>query len=135
MQGSQPLPRIVPGTCQVRTRARILGTAERTGRLQDCMQGISSLACLLLDVVKICVLRQRYVCVAMYSPPVTICTISLTFTKPTFCPHSVFMCFVWISEQKAIISLYSIKQQIRNTWKVLKRGAGEEWRRSVGPIM
>jgi hypothetical protein len=27
----------------------------------------------------------------------------------TFCPHSVFMCFVWISEQTAIISLYSIK--------------------------
>jgi len=26
-------------------------------------------------------------------------------------------------------------QQIRNTWKVLKCGAGEEWRRSVGPIM
>jgi hypothetical protein len=26
----------------------------------------------------------------------------------TFCPHSVFMCFVWISEQTAIISLYSI---------------------------
>jgi hypothetical protein len=25
-----------------------------------------------------------------------------------FCPHSVFMCFVWISEQTAIISLYSI---------------------------
>ena len=24
------------------------------------------------------------------------------------CPHSVFMCFVWISEQTAIISLYSI---------------------------
>jgi hypothetical protein len=28
--------------------------------------------------------------------------------NPTFCPHSVFMCFVWISEQTAIISLYSI---------------------------
>jgi hypothetical protein len=28
--------------------------------------------------------------------------------KYTFCPHSVFMCFVWISEQTAIISLYSI---------------------------
>jgi hypothetical protein len=27
----------------------------------------------------------------------------------TFCPHSVFMCFVWIWEQTAIISLYSIK--------------------------
>ena len=26
----------------------------------------------------------------------------------TFCPHSVFMCFVWISEQTAIISLYNI---------------------------
>ena len=26
----------------------------------------------------------------------------------TFCPHSVFVCFVWISEQTAIISLYSV---------------------------
>jgi len=26
----------------------------------------------------------------------------------TFCPHSVFVCFVWIREQTAIISLYSI---------------------------
>ena len=26
----------------------------------------------------------------------------------TFCPHSVFMCFEWISEQTAIISLYNI---------------------------
>jgi hypothetical protein len=26
----------------------------------------------------------------------------------TFCPHSVFMCFVWIWEHTAIISLYSI---------------------------
>jgi hypothetical protein len=29
--------------------------------------------------------------------------------KYTFCPHSVFMCFVWISEQTAIISLYNSK--------------------------
>ena len=37
------------------------------------------------------------------------CTvIFLTFTNSTFCPHSVFMCFVWIWEQTAIISLYSI---------------------------
>jgi len=27
----------------------------------------------------------------------------------TFYPHSIVMCFVWISEQTAIISLYSIK--------------------------
>ena len=39
---------------------------------------------------------------------VTICTASLTLNNSTFCPHSVFMCFVWISEQTAIISLYSI---------------------------
>jgi hypothetical protein len=28
--------------------------------------------------------------------------------RGTFCPHSVFMCFVWIWEQTAIISLYCI---------------------------
>jgi len=42
------------------------------------------------------------------SPVVTICTTNLTFNNSTFCPHSVFMCFVWISEQTAIISLYNI---------------------------
>ena len=42
------------------------------------------------------------------SPVVTICTTSLAFTNSTFCPHNVFVCFVWISEQTAIISLYSI---------------------------
>jgi hypothetical protein len=25
----------------------------------------------------------------------------LTFNNSTFCPHSVFMCFVWISEQNS----------------------------------
>jgi len=60
----------------------------------------------------------------MYRTVVTICTAqwslyvphnghymyaSLTFSNTMFCPHSVFMCFVWISEQTAIISLYSIK--------------------------
>ena len=39
---------------------------------------------------------------------VTTCTRSLTFINTTFCPHCVFMCFVWIWEQTAIISLYSI---------------------------
>ena len=40
-------------------------------------------------------------------PVVTVCTTSLTFNNSTFCPHSVFMCLVWIWEQTAIISLYS----------------------------
>jgi len=35
-------------------------------------------------------------------------TASLTISNYTFCPHNVFMCFVWIWEQTAIISLYSI---------------------------
>ena len=39
---------------------------------------------------------------------VTICTVSLTFNNSAFCPHSVFMCFMYISEQRAIISLYNI---------------------------
>jgi len=39
---------------------------------------------------------------------VTICTASLTFNNSTFCPHTVFMCFVWIWKQTAIISLYNI---------------------------
>ena len=44
----------------------------------------------------------------MYSTVVNICTASLTFSNPTFCPHCVFICLVWIWEQTAIISLYSI---------------------------
>jgi len=36
----------------------------------------------------------------------------LTFTYSTFFPHSVFMCFVWISEKTAIISLYSINRLV-----------------------
>ena len=44
----------------------------------------------------------------VWSPAVTLSTNSLTFSNSKFSPHSVFMCFVWISEQTAIISLYNI---------------------------
>jgi hypothetical protein len=37
-----------------------------------------------------------------------ICTATFKCNNSTFCPHSILMCFVWISEQTAIISLYSI---------------------------
>jgi len=43
---------------------------------------------------------------------VTICTARLTFNNSTFCPHSVFVCFVWIWEQTAIISLYNVKRLV-----------------------
>jgi hypothetical protein len=49
-----------------------------------------------------CAVRVEYLYIYIYIPP------GLTFTNSTFCPHSVFMCFVWISEKTAIISLYSI---------------------------
>jgi hypothetical protein len=39
---------------------------------------------------------------------VTILTTNLTSNNSSFCPHTIFICFVWISEQTAIISLYSI---------------------------
>jgi hypothetical protein len=59
----------------------------------------------------------------MYRTVVTIGTAQLSLYVPhsghymyrqfnihnsTLCPHTVFMCFVWISEQTAIISLYNI---------------------------
>ena len=71
--------------------------------------------------------------VTEWSPVVTIYTASLTFSNSTFCPHSVFMCFVWIWEQTAIILLYSID------WLVFRRSRKLQKRRlassclSVGP--
>ena len=56
---------------------------------------------------------------------VAICTTSLTFNNPTFCPHSVFMCFVWISEQTAIISLYNINWLVFR--RVSKIAKGNHW--------
>ena len=39
-------------------------------------------------------------------------TASLTFSNSTFCPHSVFVCFVWIWEHTMLISLYSINRLV-----------------------
>jgi hypothetical protein len=39
---------------------------------------------------------------SLYVPP------GITFNNSTFCPHSVFMCFLLIAELKAIISIYNI---------------------------
>ena len=44
----------------------------------------------------------------LLNPVVTKCTTRLTCSNSKFCTHSVFVCFVWIWEQKAIISLYNI---------------------------
>ena len=52
--------------------------------------------------------------------------IDLSPYNSAFCPHSVFMCFVWIWEQTAIIFLYSIN------WLIFITGTecllrGTEW--------
>jgi hypothetical protein len=52
-----------------------------------------SLHCMVLDSLK-----AQWL---LYVPP------GLIFTNSTFCLHSVFMCFTWISEQTAIISLHN----------------------------
>jgi hypothetical protein len=50
---------------------------------------------------------ERAKMLTLYSPVVTVCTAGFNIHKfyvlPTLC-----LCFVWISEQTAIISLYSI---------------------------
>ena len=61
-----------------------------------------------LLLVKSAILKIICNSATLQIPLVTICNTSLTFNDSTFCPHSVFMCFVWTSEQTAIISLYSI---------------------------
>jgi len=47
-------------------------------------------------------------------------TTNLKLHYSTFCPQRVFMCFLWISVQIAIISLYSINWDIfwtaTSTW-------------------
>ena len=44
----------------------------------------------------------------VYSAEGTAWTARFGINSSAFCPHSVFMRFVWISEQTAIISLYNI---------------------------
>ena len=45
---------------------------------------------------------------SLQNPLGTSHTIGSQFKNSTFCPHTVFTCFVWISEQTAIVSLYNI---------------------------
>jgi len=53
--------------------------------------------------------RRLSTVLLLYSPVVTICTASLTSTTPRSA-HKMYLCvfFLWIPEQTAIISLYSI---------------------------
>ena len=58
---------------------------------------------------------------------VTIYTASLTSNTSTFCPHTVFMCFVWISEQTAIISLHNINWPVFYNTDAVCSLRGTDW--------
>ena len=62
------------------------------------------------------------ICLALRSPVVTICTYhQFNIHNSTFRPHSVFVCFVWIWEQTANISLYRIHWLVfRHVRKIVK---------------
>ena len=52
----------------------------------------------------------------------------LTFSNSTFCPHSVFMCFVWIWEQTATCATYSINWlvfiiEMKSVYSAVRTGA------------
>jgi hypothetical protein len=44
-------------------------------------------------------------------------------------------CYIWSTALYGAETWVLQKVDQRSTWKVLKCGAGEEWRRSVGPIV
>ena len=77
---------LVIGRCLIRISAELLPSVYLM-RLEKCWDSNSKL------------FKFQWL---LYVPPET------TSKNSTFCPHTVFMCFVWISEQTAIISLYSI---------------------------
>jgi len=105
-----PLRHLACSKCQHWTVGRRIGTAHRSGeevrRRVCCWRG--SNCSLYRHTAVWSAWGRRYCSVAstpfqaqwsLYVPP------GLTFSSSTFCPHSVFMCFVWIWEQTAIISL------------------------------
>ena len=84
---------------------KVLGSFETSNHTTSCHRnsavGQSDLRCSAGAVV-------CSDCLYFLSLLVMYYTASLTFNNCTFCPHSVFMCFVWNWEQAAIISLCSI---------------------------
>jgi hypothetical protein len=83
----------------------------------NMLLGIEGLLCLqteIMNITKLSIMKTRLMIFAhttlnhLRRRGDFICHVGLTLENSTFCPHSVFMCFVWISEQTAIISLYNI---------------------------
>ena len=73
---------------------------------------------------------QRCRCMALYTPVITI----HTFSNSAFCPHIVYMCFVWMWEQTAIIPLYNINWLV-HTIGVNVRCYSRSVRRSLPAVL
>jgi hypothetical protein len=73
-------------------------TGEHVSQTRVCMY-----VCVVTKMTRVC--DDKLTFTAQRLPYLTP---RLTFTDSAFCPHSVFMCFLRISEQTAIISLYSL---------------------------
>jgi len=63
-----------------------------------------------------------------HSIRLTWCTTSFKNRNFVFCPHGAFVCFVWISEQTAIISLYNINwldfiNQMKSVYSAVRNGS------------
>jgi hypothetical protein len=67
-------------------------TGEHVLQARVCMY-----VCVVTKKTKVCDVKLTFT--AQWLPYLTP---DLTFTDSTFCPHCVFMCSVWISEQTAI---------------------------------
>jgi len=71
-------------------------------------------------------------------------SILIFISRYTLCLHLYIYTFIerkiLFLENERIFTLFfqdigRLLKQIRNAWKVIKCGAGERWRRSVGPIV
>ena len=47
---------------------------------------------------------------------------------------SLLKCYVW-NKASVVLKIEHLQKWVQNILKVLKCGAGERWRRSVGPIV
>jgi len=52
---------------------------------------------------------------------------SLTFSNSAFCPNNVVICFVWIWEETAIISLFSFNWLFLYNWDLVCLLRGTAW--------
>ena len=79
----------------------------------------------------ICSVPINYICYIYVTPlnygVIILYKQTVTFSKSTFCPHSVFVCFVWIWEQTAIIPLYSINWLVFYNWDGECLLRGTDW--------